>query len=226
MVTGKCSLLKMMAGKQMWSVLTGIGGHKKGSLYIFYSNKRKRAFITIEMESERSLDMCFDDLNGRNGFVRCPGCCCGGRPGPMGPPGPRGPQGFPGYPGPQGETGAAGPQGATGPAGPQGATGPAGPQGPAGETGATGPQGAVGPQGPRGETGPQGATGPAGPQGPAGETGATGPQGAVGPQGPAGPAGTVTPAAAVANATGTEDVVTQFNLLLNSLREAGLLKTE
>ena len=98
--------------------------------------------------------MCFDDLNGRNGFVRCPGCCCGGRPGPMGPPGPRGPQGFPGYPGPQGETGAAGPQGATG------------------------------------------------------------------------PAGTVTPAAAVANATGTEDVVTQFNLLLNSLREAGLLKTE
>ena len=73
--------------------------------------------------------MCFDDLNGRNGFVRCPGCCCGGRPGPMGPPGPRGPQGFPGYPGPQGETGAAG------------------------------PQGAVGPQGPRGETGPQGATG-------------------------------------------------------------------
>ena len=92
--------------------------------------------------------------------------------------------------------------------GPQGATGPAGPQGPAGETGATGPQGAVGPQGPRGETGPQGATGPAG------------------PQGPAGPAGTVTPAAAVANATGTEDVVTQFNLLLNSLREAGLLETE
>lgn len=67
------------------------------------------------MESERSLDMCFDDLNGRNGFVRCPGCCCGGRPGPMGPPGPRGPQGFPGYPGPQGETGAAGPQGATAP---------------------------------------------------------------------------------------------------------------
>ncbi|MEE0673007.1 MAG: collagen-like protein, partial [Enterocloster sp.] len=71
--------------------------------------------------------------------------------------------------------------------------------------------------------------GPAGPQGPAGETGATGPQGPqgpTGPQGPAGPAGTVTPAAAVANATGTEDVVTQFNLLLNSLREAGLLKTE
>ena len=83
--------------------------------------------------------MCFDDLNGRNGFVRCPGCCCGGRPGPMGPPGPRGPQGFPGYPGPQGETGAAGPQGATG---------PAGPQGPAGETGA------IGPQGPQGATAP------------------------------------------------------------------------
>lgn len=162
-------------------------GHKKGSLYIFYSNKRKRAFVFTEMESERSLDMCFDDFNGKNGFVRCPGCCCGGRPGPMGPPGPRGPQGFPGYPGPQGETGAIGPQG------PQGATGPAGPQGPVGETGATGPQG---------------------------------PQGATGPQGPAGPAGTVTPAAAVANATGTEDVVTQFNLLLNNLREAGLLNTE
>ena len=78
------------------------------------------------MESERSLDMCFDDLNGRNGFVRCPGCCCGGRPGPMGPPGPRGPQGFPGYPGPQGETGAAGPQGAVGPQGPRGETGPQG----------------------------------------------------------------------------------------------------
>ena len=50
--------------------------------------------------------------------------------------------------------------------------------------------------------------------------------GATGPQGPAGPAGTVTPAAAVADATSTEDIVAQFNLLLNSLREAGLLETE
>lgn len=161
-----------------------------------------------KLELERSLNMCFDDLDGRNEFRRGPGCCgpgglrpdncrpgcgCGGRPGPMGPPGPRGPQGFPGYPGPQGETGATGPQG---PAGATGATGPQGPQGPVGETGATGPQG---PEGPRGETGPQG---------------------------PAGPAGTVTPAAAVADATSTEDIVTQFNLLLNSLREAGLLATE
>ena len=61
----------------------------------------------------------------------------------------------------------------------------------------------------------------------AGPTGPTGPQGipgAIGPTGPTGPAGTITPAAAVANATGTEDIVTQFNLLLNNMREAGLLR--
>ena len=48
--------------------------------------------------------------------------------------------------------------------------------------------------------------------------------GMAGPTGPTGPAGTITPAAAVANATGTEDIVTQFNLLLNNMREAGLLR--
>ena len=124
---------------------------------------------------------------------------------------------FPDTRGPQGETGATGETGPQGPAGETGATGPQGPQGPIGETGATGPQG---PQGEMGETGPQGATGPQGPQGP------EGPRGETGPQGPAGPAGTVTPAAAVDDATSTEDIVTQFNLLLNSLREAGLLETE
>lgn len=45
------------------------------------------------------------------------------------------------------------------------------------------------------------------------------------PTGPAGPAGTVTPAAAVADATGPDDVVTQFNTLLANLRAAGLLET-
>ena len=69
-----------------------------------------------------------------------------------------------------------------------------------------------------------GPTGPTGPAGAAGAIGPTGPAGAVGPTGPTGPAGTITPAAVVANATGTEDIVTQFNLLLNNMREAGLLR--
>ncbi len=64
-----------------------------------------------------------------------------------------------------------------------------------------------------------GATGPTGPAGAAGVTGATG------PTGPTGPAGTVTPAAAVTDATGTGDIVTQFNELLANLRAAGLLAT-
>ena len=53
----------------------------------------------------------------------------------------------------------------------------------------------------------------AGPAGPTGATGATG------------PAGTVAPAAAVADATGQTDIVTQFNQLLANLRAAGLLAT-
>ena len=43
------------------------------------------------------------------------------------------------------------------------------------------------------------------------------------PTGPTGPAGTITPAAVVANAASTEDVVNQFNLLLANMRAAGLL---
>ncbi|MCB7514782.1 hypothetical protein LI073_12405 [bacterium 210917-SL.2.15] len=43
--------------------------------------------------------------------------------------------------------------------------------------------------------------------------------------GSTGPAGPVTPAAAVADATNTTDVVTQFNQLLANLRTAGLLST-
>ena len=63
-------------------------------------------------------------------------------------------------------------------------------------------------------SGATGATGPQGIQGVAGVTGATG---------PTGPAGTITPAAAVANATGADDVVEEFNALLANMRDAGLL---
>lgn len=86
--------------------------------------------------------------------------------------------------------------------------------------GATGPRGATGPAGANGPTGPAGATGPTGP---AGATGPTGPVGADGPIGPTGPA--PTPAAAVADATGTEDAVTQLNTLLANLRAAGILQS-
>ena len=64
-----------------------------------------------------------------------------------------------------------------------------------------------------------GATGPIGP------TGATGPAGPTGATGATGPSGTVAPAAAVADATGQTDIVTQFNQLLANLRAAGLLAT-
>ena len=39
-----------------------------------------------------------------------------------------------------------------------------------------------------------------------------------------GPAGTVTPAAAVGNATSVDDIVEDFNALLANLRDAGLLE--
>ena len=78
--------------------------------------------------------------------------------------------------------------------------------------------------GPTGPTGPQGIPGAIGPTGPTGPQGYPGAAGAIGPTGPAGATGAITPAAAVANATGTEDIVTQFNLLLNNMREAGLLR--
>lgn len=45
-----------------------------------------------------------------------------------------------------------------------------------------------------------------------------------GPAGPAGQDAVITPANAVADATGAEDVVTRFNELLASLRAAGFLK--
>ena len=92
-----------------------------------------------------------------------------------------------------------------------GVTGPTGPTGPTGATGATGP------------TGPTGATGATGPTGPTGATGATGPTGATGATGPT---GTVTPAEAVADLAADASlptVITSFNELLGSLREAGLL---
>ena len=92
-----------------------------------------------------------------------------------------------------------------------GVTGPTGPTGPTGATGATG---ATGPTGPTGATGATGATGP------------TGPTGATGATGPTGPTGTVTPAETVADLAADASlptVITSFNELLGSLREAGLL---
>lgn len=101
----------------------------------------------------------------------------------------------------------------SGPQGEPGLQGYPGPVGPVGATGATGPVGATG------------ATGPAGPAGAIGPTGAAGPAGPTGATGATGPAGTVAPAAAVADATGQTDIVTQFNQLLANLRAAGLLAT-
>ena len=89
-----------------------------------------------------------------------------------------------------------------------------------GVTGPTGPTGATGATGP---TGPTGATGATGATGPTGATGATGP---TGPTGATGPTGTVTPAEAVADLAADASlptVITSFNELLGSLREAGLL---
>ena len=80
--------------------------------------------------------------------------------------------------------------------------------------------GVTGPTGPTGPTGATGATGATGPTGPTGATGATG------ATGPTGPTGTVTPAEAVADLAADASlptVITSFNELLGSLREAGLL---
>ena len=49
-------------------------------------------------------------------------------------------------------------------------------------------------------------------------------KGATGATGATGPAGTVTPAAAVGNATTVDDIVEDFNALLANLRDAGLLE--
>ena len=92
-----------------------------------------------------------------------------------------------------------------------------------GVTGPTGPTGATGATGPTGPTGATGATGATGPTGATGATGATGPTGATGATGPT---GTVTPAEAVADLAADASlptVITSFNELLGSLREAGLL---
>ena len=77
-----------------------------------------------------------------------------------------------------------------------------------------------------GVTGPTGPTGATGATGPTGPTGATGPTGPTGATGPTGPTGTVTPAEAVADLAADASlptVITSFNGLLGSLREAGLL---
>ena len=120
--------------------------------------------------------------------------------------------------------------------GPQGEPGIQGYPGPIGATGATG---AIGPQGPAGVTGATGATGASGSTGTCRSywTNWTYPDlcrtcrsywtywtylDLPVPHEPAGP---VTSAAAVADATGQTDVVTQFNQLLSSLRAAGILNS-
>ena len=95
-----------------------------------------------------------------------------------------------------------------------------------GEGGVTGPTGPTGATGATGPTGPTGAAGATGPTGPTGATGATGPTGPTGATGATGPTGTVTPAEAVADLAADASlptVITSFNELLGSLREAGLL---
>lgn len=91
----------------------------------------------------------------------------------------------------------------------------------------------VGPQGPKGDTGPQGPKGDTGEQGPQGEQGPKGDTGEQGPQGPAGPTyelpaattkalGGVKQAAAVSDAAAAP-TQEEFNALLKSLRDAGIL---
>ncbi len=109
----------------------------------------------------------------------------------------------------------------------RGCPGPTGPTGPAGPRGCPGVPGPIGPQGPQGEPGIQGYTGPTGATGatgPTGEQGAAGSAGATGPTGPAGATGSITPAAAVGDATTVEDLVEDFNALLANLRDAGILE--
>ena len=145
----------------------------------------------------------------------CPnGCCFSQTPQPPG---------CPIFPPTCGGGGVTGPTGPTGQTGATGATGPTGPTGPTGATGVTGPTGPTGAAGATGATGPTGPTGATGPTGPTGATGPTGPTGATGATGPT---GTVTPAEAVADLAADASlptVITSFNELLGSLREAGLL---
>ena len=58
-----------------------------------------------------------------------------------------------------------------------------------------------------------------------GPTGPAGPAGPVGPTGPTGPAPEIIQAAAVANARSVDDLLTQFNILLDHLRLAGYLSS-
>lgn len=79
--------------------------------------------------------------------------------------------------------------------------------------------------GPAGATGATGATGPAGATG---ATGATGPAGATGATGATGPAGAVTAGPAVADIPSNSSidvVITAFNQLLASLRQAGVIQS-
>ena len=94
--------------------------------------------------------------------------------------------------------------------------------------GPTGPAGPMGPAGPIGLMGPAGATGATGPAGPAGATGATGPTGPAGATGATGPAGAVTAGPAVADIPSNSSidvVITAFNQLLASLRQAGVIQS-
>lgn len=111
------------------------------------------------------------------------------------------------------------PRGERGAQGPKGDTGETGPQGPKGETGDTGPQGPkgdtgeTGPQGPQGLKGDTGDTGPQGPQGLKGDTGETG------PEGPQGPGATITIGSVTTGEPGTdasvENVGTETDAILN-----------
>ena len=76
--------------------------------------------------------------------------------------------------------------------------------------------------------GPAGATGATGATGPAGATGATGPTGPAGATGATGPAGAVTAGPAVADIPSNSSidvVITAFNQLLASLRQAGVIQS-
>lgn len=89
----------------------------------------------------------------------------------------------------------------------------------------------VGPAGPQGETGPQGPkgdTGTTGPKGDKGDPGETGPQGPKGdsytlPEASAETLGGVKQAAFVADAAGESITKEEFNALLSSLKNAGIM---
>lgn len=173
-----------------------------GRMCMFFDRHNQKNSSEKEASGDITCTSCFGNNNRCGCDCSCPGQGATGPRGVTGPMGPIGPRGCPGVTGPMG------------PRGCQGAVGPAGPMGPQGEPGMPGVMG------PAGEAGPAGATGSTGPTGPAGATGPTGPAGATGPTGPA-----PTPAAAVADATGTEDAVTQLNTLLANLRAAGILQS-